>query len=154
MTNREEEKIALGKEIATHMMASTTDAQYVYALVLYGVQQGLLDEHEAELIKTDLDIHFHTNAKEQKNEVMMCVMEKAGFTPTKILWEIINQLPKYAIGEETLIVHAAPICKKHKISEMDFWKIINSLYADGYINKSGKEIKINFQFIVNMLENK
>lgn len=153
-----EERNKILKEILTWL---EYDKQYVYTLNVYALQQGLITEQEALQVKETLDKHYSltSNKQSKANKYMMKVFEEIGFSKTKVLWNLIDQFPKYIVGKPedcTFIAHDESNIRKLKVSSIKYYNVINELEKLGYIKKkminSKMTYKIDFLKIKNMSE--
>lgn len=152
------EKSKIDKEIQAWFKH---DQAYVYTLVAYALQQGFITEEEAAIAKDNLDNYWNEETNRQKEKVsrqskyMMAVLKKIGFTPTKILWRLTDQFPKYMVGNAEnceFVAHDEPIMKAVNIDSINYYKIINDLVDANFLSKrmDNKKMiyKINFMLIV------
>jgi len=141
------------------------DAVYVYTLVAYALQQGFITEEEAGIAKNNLDAYWNKkidDTKEKNNKqskYMISVFRKIGFTPTKLLWRLTEQFPKYIIGKPEnceFVAHDEPIIKALELNSIDYYKIINELAEQKFISKRIDKkrmiYKINFPLIIKTWE--
>lgn len=147
------------KKVLEEMLAWIPhDPVYVYTLNVYALQQRWITSEESEQVKHVLDEHYKNDAelaaKKNQNKYMMEIFKLIGFSNTKILWRLIEQFPKFIIGEPedcTFVAHDDAIIKQTGLKSIDYYQIINKLVELGYIEKKkiGKYhcYKINFMFI-------
>ena len=144
--NEIDTKESIGTELIKWM---DKDATYCYTLNAYALSKGLITEEEAVIVKNDLDDYYEKNKPAQeKNKYMMTAFKKIGFTPTKILWELINQFPNKSFGDinnSELIPDNESIMKKWKIDSISFYDMISNLITAGYLSKRNVDKKLIYK---------
>lgn len=151
------------KESIAHEIYTFMDADPVYALTLIplALQKNLITQQEAEKAKKDLDGYYQEIARQTeeikatKNTRMMEVFKVVGYSPTKILWQMIDQFPKRCTGDPNrfeLKVNHEAIMKKTKIRSIDYFNYLLKLQSADYIQKVDKNIySINFPLLTQVV---
>lgn len=133
------------------------DRAYVTTLVAYAKGEGLLTDSEAIEAKAEIDAFYKGDdtVKSNRARYMGAVLSRIGFQKTKILWRLIDQLPRrLAKGIECpeFVPNHDAIVKGLKIPSLDYYKVLDDLIDLGYIyrQKEGKKMiyGIDFQQIM------
>jgi len=147
MTEREK----IGKEIFTWI---DKDPMYTLVLIPYAVSIGAITPDEGSACKKDLEEYYEKNKVEKthKDKVFMVIFPILGFSKSKVLYNLITQLPDYVVDGTTLRINEDHILKQFdNMSTHAFYRIMNELESDGYItkgkNKGKKVYTINFNAI-------
>ena len=144
-------KEAIGAEL---LLWRDSDPAYTLTLVPLALHKGLITEKEAELAKADLDKYYQKIAdqaelvKKYKSEKMLKVFQLLGFSPTKLLWRIIEAFPKYYNGEPSECIIRVPhklLIKELGFSSKDYYTFLTLIEGSGFLTHIEKALwKINF----------
>jgi hypothetical protein len=142
------DKKSIGKEILYWI---DRDEQYTRLLIPYALSVGAITEDEAEKCKADLNAYYADKPKTKKNELGNLI-PSIGFAMTKILYNIVDQLPQYQAYDTTLYAHDTKIIKSFdKMGTMAYYSMVDSLQTMGFITKGKHDKKktytINFKVI-------
>jgi len=144
MTEREK----IGREIF-HWIDK--DPNYTRVLIPYALQIGAITVEEAEICKIDLEKYYKKKGVKNthRDEVFMALMPVLGFSKSRILYQLVENLPKYHAGELTTFSHDESIRKTFKgMSTASYYKYIKELRDSGFIQQikvdGKKAYKISF----------
>jgi hypothetical protein len=153
------EKQQVGLEISKFM---ATDKQYTYTVAFWAYQEGIIDSDEYAIVKRELDGYYakdevEESKKKEANRYMLKVLDVIGFTPTKILWRLIEQFPTRGVGDPAnfeLVPDNNKIIKDINIPSVDYFNLIEKIISNGFMEKGKYEnkmtYKINFHKIMSL----
>ena len=152
-------KESIAREIYQFM---DVDPVYALTLIPLALQKDLITPDEATKAKKDLDGYYQEIARQTeeikatKNKRMMEVFKVVGYSPTKVLWQIIDQFPKRCAGNPNrfeLKINHEGIMKKTKIRSLDYYGYLAKLQDHDYIQKVDKNIySINFPLLTQVIQ--
>lgn len=151
------EKQNVGLEISKFM---ATDKQYTYTVAFWSFQEGIINEDEYKIVKHELDEFYEkqeNQSKKEANKHMLKVLDVIGFTPTKILWRLIEQFPTRGKGDPADFIldpNNEKIIKDINIPSVDYYSLVNKIIDAGFLEKKtiNKRMvyKINFDKIMSL----
>lgn len=153
------EKQQVGLEISKFM---ATDKAYTYTVAFWAFQEGIIDGDEYTIVKNGLDEFYakdevEESKKKEANKYMLKVLDVIGFTPTKILWRLIEQFPTRGVGDPAnfeLLPDNNKIIKDTNIPSVDYFTLIDKIISNGFMEKGKHDkkmtYKINFHKIMSL----
>ena len=151
-----EEKKQLGIELIRWL---PHDRAYATCLVAWGNSQGLLTDSESKEARAAIDEFYKGDdtVKSNRTKYMGKVLSRIGFQKTKVLWRLIDQLPRRmrnGIQSFELVPNHEAIIRGLKIDSVDYYAIIDNLIDLGYLGKrkDGKKMVYYIDFLQIMAE--